>query len=133
MYRPAALFLCCLVIAGCDVEPTGDPTGRQVEPPKPSGIVKIGGRATLTLEKPGQVFLAVDTPSYNQLRQEIAAQDVARIGAMIATGRAFMVPSGTEVVVIDAADNFSLRVRIVGEAGNHRTGWVPMNFVKPLD
>jgi hypothetical protein len=81
------------------------------------------------------VLVAVDLPASDELIKSALASDTRGLETMVTQGRAFIVSSGTRVLVIDrdcAGMMYTYsrtRVRILSGPFEDASGWVPSEFV----
>ncbi len=99
-----------------------------------SDPVEVGSRGHLSLggdsasDRTQSVVLAVDQAALDEMTKSSIAHDVRGISDLIITGRAFAVPQGTTVLVIDMA-MFTRKVRVLDGDAAGQAGWVPAEWV----
>ena len=76
--------------------------------------------------KPGGVLAFADELSYREGIRVAAANDELGEGQLILTGRAFLIPEGTEILVVERHWDEALEVRVLSSAEPHfgRIVWV---------
>ena len=112
------LFACCLL-------PTGGHNGSTSPSPKPfKNFPSVGDKVKITV----QMWLSVDeTAQANSLRLS-TAKDELGLEEMEMRGRIFVVPAGTEGILLEGGV-FSSRVRITSGEHSGKAGYISSEFV----
>lgn len=104
-------------------------------PPDPNDEArKVGSRSRLFLradrivEADQMMVLAIDEDAFDEMIGSSVAGDVRGISELVLAGRAFMVPQGTTVLVIDM-HAFSRKVRVLDGDAAGMCGWLPYEMV----
>ncbi len=91
------------------------------------GDVGVGSTVSLSLPQGGNVYLAVDERSLDELMDAAFDGNDAGISKLIGEGRVFPVRAGTSARVIDRS-LFRRKVRLLGGHRDGAVGWVPKDW-----
>jgi hypothetical protein len=117
--------------------PTASPSFLTTSSPTPSRqIVHTGEIGVLRAGSSSTVILGSDKGANEELTKMAVNHDQEGFGMMLLSGRAFAVPAGTKVRVLDTIFTFgilptSLHVRVVEGKYYGRDGFVPFEWVVP--
>jgi hypothetical protein len=93
----------------------------------PSNIVRVGEEGYLRVS--GEIVTVARTKeSYDEFTQSMYAKDTYGMAKLVADGKAFNVPVGTKVLVIDQAVG-DRKVRILEGSHANEDGWVVKEFI----
>ena len=93
--------------------------------------VAIGENGVLHIPGQDKVLLATDSEAHDRLIALSVAGDKTGIAKMVLAGRAFMVPSGTGVLVIERGGFDVREVRILDGEMENESGFVNAEFIYP--
>lgn len=100
----------------------GEPTAST-----PSNIVRVGEEGYLRVS--GEIVTVARTKeAYDDFTQSMYAKDTYGMAKLVADGKAFNVPVGTKVLVIDQAVG-DRKVRILEGSHTNEDGWVVKEFI----
>lgn len=94
----------------------------------PSNIVKVGEEGYLRVSSGQIVTVARTKEAYDEFTKSMSSKDTYGMAKVVADGRAFDVPVGTKVLVIDQ-DVGDRKVRILEGKHINEDGWVVKEFV----
>ena len=114
---------------------SGSPSSQLTAPPQAQQIPQtlprlgIGDIGTIDDGSSSPVPLSSTKDGYDEMAKAGRAHDTVGLRQMVLTGRAFVVPVGTQARVIDTS--FAMRrVRILDGKQKDAAGWLPFEYVK---
>jgi hypothetical protein len=114
--KQVVLFVVALLLWSCSETPT----------------VPIGGHGSLRGTTGVLTPVGVDDAALKEILTSFRVKDRDGMIQLLVTGRAFSVPNGTKVLVVEHGSMYVRKIRVLEGAQKGRAGYVPDEWIKPL-
>lgn len=102
------------------------------QPSPPTAVITVGSQGYLHLANNANIPVLRSKTAFDQYVKDAAvSHDTYDMANLISQDYGFLVPSGTKVLVIDAAFG-ALQVRVQSGDHTNESGWVPTEFVSSI-
>ena len=97
-----------------------------------SPAVPIGGQGALIGTSGELTPVGVTEAALQEILTSFRVKDRDGMTQLLATGKAFAVPNGTKVLVVEHGSMFIRKIRVVEGTLKGRSGYVPHEWIRPL-